>query len=878
MKRLAVGILAHVDSGKTTLSEGLLYCAGEIKKLGRVDHKDTVLDTDVLERRRGITIFSKQAILKSDDVEFTLLDTPGHVDFSAETERTLQIIDYAILVISASDGIQSHTETLWRLLNRYNIPTFIFVNKMDLPDTSIESCMKELKDNLSDSCVNFCVEHNSEMFYENISMCDEVIMESFLENEQVSFENIQNAIASRKVFPCYFGSARTLNCVDKFLSDLFLYTKSPDFSEEFGAKVFKITEDEQGNRLTHLKVTGGSLKVKSFLEGKSQGNELWKEKVNQIRNYSGIKYQSLQEAFSGMVCAVTGLTKTFAGEGLGIVHDSMPPILEPVLTYRVVCPQDMDLHTCFTKLKKLEDEEPKLNVIWNSQLQEINVQLMGEVQLEIIQSLLQERFNMNVSFEHGSIAYKETILEPVIGAGHYEPLRHYAEVQLLLEPTERGSGIIIESKCCEEDLNQSWQKSIVSYIAEKTHIGVLTGSPVTDIKITLITGRAHTKHTQGGDFRQAVYRAVRNGLYHAKSILLEPWYNFRLEVPVSVVGRAITDLQRMGGNFLSPEQNDDKAILCGDAPVSSMRGYETEVIKYTHGVGKLSCIFKGYEKCHNEDEIIKSINYDRESDLENTADSVFCSHGAGFVVKWNKVSEYLHTSCDEFKKREEYEDISESTESYNNYSSKYSSNSFEYDKELMDIFEKTYGKVKNDRYRMFETEKNTEIKSDLNKNINYKSGPEYLLVDGYNVIFSWENLKALAKDNLDLARSQLIHILCNYQGYKLCKVILVFDAYKVKESHKEIEDVNNISVVYTKEAETADMYIERASYTLGKEHRIRVVTSDGMEQLIILGNGAIRTSALEFQKEVEHVERDIRNVIENKKGKFQLSIDKLSKH
>ncbi|MEA5011930.1 MAG: translation factor GTPase family protein [Angelakisella sp.] len=859
MKRLAIGILAHVDSGKTTLSEGLLYRSGGIRKLGRVDHGDAFLDTHTLERNRGITIFSKQAVLRLEHAEFTLLDTPGHVDFSTEMERTLQVLDYAILVISGTDGVQSHTETLWQLLCRYHIPTFLFVNKMDLNGANSESILQELRHKLSDGCTMFGGSLAQSSFDESLALCDEGLMTRFLEDGQLADSDIATAIARRRVFPCYFGSALRLEGVDDLLSGLERYTRIPTLHQSFGAKVFKITQDEQGNRLTHLKITGGSLQVRAVLSGGDEEVEPWSEKVNQIRIYSGNKFTTADQALPGMVCAVTGLSHTRPGQGLGAEADSDLPVLQPVLTYRLNLPSGVDAHTALMRLRPLEEEDPQLHIVWNEQLQEIHVQLMGEIQLEVLQSLLLSRFGMEVTFGQGNIVYKETIAAPVEGVGHFEPLRHYAEVHLLLEPGKRGSGLQFTLACREDDLDKNWQRLVLTHLEEKTHLGVLTGSPITDMKITLVAGRAHQKHTEGGDFRQATYRAVRQGLKSARNILLEPWYHFRLSVPADTVGRAMSDLQRMHAVFDPPETQGELAMLTGSSPVATMQEYHREVISYTRGRGRLVCTLKGYEPCHNTDEVVAAVGYDSESDTDNPADSVFCSHGAGFVVKWNQVRDYMHVDSGLGKTptppQPPQEAVMRRAAAY--------CATLEEDKELLAIFERTYGPVRRDPRAAFDTVRKPKPDFSSHKASPLPDGPEYLLVDGYNIIFAWEDLNALAKTNIDAARHHLINILCNYQGFRQCQVILVFDAYKVKGNQGEVEQHHNISVVYTKEAETADMYIEKVTHQLGKKHRVRVATSDGMEQLIILGHGALRVSAAAFLDEVTQVEKAIREFLES---------------
>lgn len=853
MNRIVTGILAHVDSGKTTLSEAMLYTAGEIRKLGRVDHGDAFLDSHEIERDRGITIFSKQAILSFHDTEFTLLDTPGHVDFSTETERTLSVLDYAILVISGTDGIQNHTDTLWRLLKRYNVPTFIFINKMDL-NADHDTVINELKYRFGDGCIDFGQDLSSDQCMDELSMCDEAIMNSFLEKGTVKTEDIRNAIVQRKIFPCYFGSALKLEGVKEFLAGLELYTRQIIYDDNFGAQVFKISE-EDGTRLTHLKITGGSLKVKTQLDGNKK-NE-WHEKVNQIRIYSGAKYQTVDEAFPGMVCAVTGLTQTYPGEGIGCAKDAKSAVLESVLTYKMELPDGIDVHTALTQLRRLEEEDPQLHIIWSEQLREIHVQVMGEVQLEVLSRLIADRFGFEVMFSHGSIAYKETIAAPVEGVGHYEPLRHYAEVHLLLEPAEKGSGMRFAVDCSEDLLDRNWQRLILTHLKEKPHIGILTGSPITDMKITLVAGRAHQKHTEGGDFRQATYRAVRHGLKMAESILLEPYYEFHLEVPTENVGRAMTDIQNMGGTFNPPETYGEMTVISGNAPVSTMRDYSKDVTLYTSGKGRLNCILSGYEPCHNADEVIAEIGYNFDADLENPADSVFCSHGAGFVVKWDKVCDYMHLEGLSFDDDEE-----DGEEAVRRQAEKYLDMVAD-DNELMQIFERTYGPVT--RKAVTQTvRKSVSPQKKYGKAKPLPQGPEYLLVDGYNIIFAWDELKELAKAGLNIARDRLIDILCNYRGFRQCELILVFDAYKVKGNTGSVQKIHNINVVYTKEAETADMYIEKTTHELGKKHRVRVATSDNLEQIIILGNGATRISADEFLHEVKDAEKAIMEIISQK--------------
>lgn len=862
MKKIVIGILAHVDSGKTTLSEALLYKSGSISKLGRVDHRDSFLDTFSLERDRGITIFSKQAVFKYNDTEFTLLDTPGHVDFSAETERTLQVLDYAVLVISATNGIQSHAQTLWKLLKKYNVPCFIFVNKMDLDGANKERVLSELKTKFSDGCIDFDCTDKQE-FYESIALCDEQLLNQYYENETLKKEDIKNAIKDRKIFPCIFGSALKLTGIDAFADCISEYTKMPDYGSEFAGKVYKISQDK-GQRLTFLKVTGGCLKVKEVLQSRKNKNS---EKINQIRIYSGDKFKTADAAEAGTIYAVTGISFTQCGDGLGTDRDSPLPVLEPVLTYKLELPEHIDAHTVLTKMRILESEDPQLKVVWNERSGEIQIQLMGDIQLEILQSVIAKRFGFAVTFGKGSIIYKETIADTVEGIGHFEPLRHYAEVHLIMKPAKRDSGLVFKTQCKEDVLDKNWQRLILTHLYEKTHIGVLTGSPITDMEITLASGRAHAKHTEGGDFRQATYRAVRQGLRSAKSILLEPIYTFTLEVPTENIGRAMSDIQRMFGTFDAPETVGEFSVIRGTAPVSTMYDYTREVMQYTHGKGKLLCTLKGYEPCHNAEEVIEKAGYDCDGDTDNPCDSVFCSHGAGYNVKWNEVKSHMHLPSALSAPKSEYISTNNAGKYFS--SKKNADNLFALDKELMEIFEQTYGPIKNrctnvnqGHFTFTESKEKKEKSAYRSVRTQKYEGPEYLLVDGYNVIFSWDNLKKLSKDNIEGARNALINILCNYQGYKKCEVILVFDAYKVKGSTREVEKINNIHVVYTKEAETADMYIEKTSHTLAKNHKVRVVTSDALEQIIILGNGALRVSSREFLYEIEQAQADIKSIIE----------------
>ena len=852
-KHIVLGILAHVDSGKTTLSEAMLYRSGAIRKLGRVDHKDAFLDTDALEKARGITIFSKQALLTAGSTDITLLDTPGHVDFSTETERTLQVLDYAVLVVSGTDGVQSHTETLWRLLRRYHVPTFVFVNKTDLPGKSKEELLAQLNHRLGEGFVDFGMPQADRD--DALALCDENLMNRMLEAGLLTDAEIIPAIARRHIFPCWFGSALKLDGVEELLGGLDRFTRPAPALDTFGAKVFKVSQDEQGARLTWLRVTGGELKVKAQLSGEADG-EPWTEKANQLRLYSGTKYTLAETIHPGQVCAVTGLTKARQGEGLGAERDSDLPVLEPVLSYQVLLPEGADVHAALGKLHRLEEEEPQLHVVWNEALGEIHVQLMGEIQLEVLRSLLAERFGLNVEFGPGGILYKETITEPMEGVGHYEPLRHYAEVHVKLEPLPRGSGMQFAADCREEVLDRNWQRLVLTHLEEKQHLGVLIGAPLTDVKITLIAGRAHLKHTEGGDFRQATYRAVRQGLMMAKSQLLEPWYAFRLEVPVESLGRAMTDIQRMEGSFDPPESGEETAVLTGFAPVAAMRSYPMEVVSYTRGRGRLTLTPDGCRPCHNAAEIIEAVGYEPEHDLDNPADSVFCAHGAGFVVPWDQVRSHMHVDSGWGKSKSPEQE----TQAVPQRRTAAYRATLEEDAELLKIFERTYGPIKRDPLAAFRpTQKRERPDFDAQQ---WEILPEYLLVDGYNIIFAWDELNALAKDSLEAARHKLMDILCNYQGYQKCNLILVFDAYRVPGSPGSIEQYHNIHVVYTKEAETADMFIEHVTHEIGKGRRVRVATSDGMEQIIILGHGALRVSARMFHEEVQNVEKQIRALVQ----------------
>ena len=861
-RHLCIGLLAHVDAGKTTLSEAMLYTAGSIRKMGRVDNKDAFLDTFALERARGITIFSKQARLALDEnTEVFLLDTPGHVDFSAEMERTLQILDYAILVVSGADGVQGHTETLWKLLTRYEIPTFLFVNKMDQEGTDRKKLMQNLQKYLSGNCLDFTSEQgidgllSDEIFAENAAVCDEAVLERYLETGEMEKEDLVSMISKRKIFPCFFGSALKLNGVEEMMHAVSVLTREPSYPEAFGAKVYKIARDEQGNRLTFLKVTGGCLNVKE---------ELLEEKVNQIRIYSGAKYETAGQVKAGEVCAVTGLSKTYPGEGIGCESESFLPVLEPVLTYQIRIPQDCDVHKMLQNLKQLEEEEPLLHIVWNERLGEIHAQLMGEVQTEILKSMIEERFGVRVEFGAGNIVYKETIRNTVEGVGHFEPLRHYAEVHLLLEPGEPGSGLHFLSNCSEDVLDKNWQRLILTHLEEKEHLGVLSGSPVTDMQITLVSGRAHQKHTEGGDFRQATYRAVRQGLKKAESVLLEPYYEYRLEVPSEIVGRALSDLQRMNGTFGSPEQVGEMAVLSGEAPVALMQDYQREVISYTKGRGRLSCSLSGYKPCSNAEEVLTAIGYDSERDLENPTGSVFCAHGAGFVVPWDQVEDYMHLES-VFKPKEEepeQDPFDEQAVSAAVRRARYvSSLSPEEERELEEMAEAS--RRKREQARKKYSYRKTELDTGSNSTGEYKSRKrerrkEYLLVDGYNIIFAWEELRELAKINIDGARGRLMDILSNYQGIRKCTLILVFDAYKVEGFPGEIQQYHNIHVVYTKEAETADQYIEKVAHEIGRKYEVTVATSDGTEQVIIRGQGCHLLSAKELHTEIVLAQKELR--------------------
>ena len=854
MKKITIGITAHVDSGKTTLAEAILYRSGSIRKLGRVDNGDTSLDTNSIERERGITIFSSQAEFKTQNTFFTLLDTPGHVDFSAETERTMCVLDYAVLVISGTDGVQSHTSTLWKLLRKYEVPVFIFVNKMDLIGADKSYIVKNLRSRLSENCVDFS--GDSGEICENTAMCCEELMEKYLSDGTLPDEDIAYAIKTRQVFPCFFGSALKMDGIEEFIDILDRYTAASEYPDAFGAKVYKISYDPKGSRLTHLKITGGQLKMREELTYKDSNGEEVSCKVSSIRFYSGEKFRTADTAEAGEICAVTGLVGTYAGQGIGTVKNSDKAVLEPVMTYRLILPEAKNVYEALKDMRLLEDEDPQLHIIWNEQNREIHVQLMGSIQLAVLTKLISEKFGYDVSFIDGAVTYKETIRNCVEGVGHYEPLKHYAEVHILLEPLPTGSGLQFDTVCSEDDLDRNWQRLILTHLTEKTHVGVLTGSPITDMKLTLVAGKAHLKHTEGGDFRQATYRAVRQGLRMAESVLLEPYYSYELEIPTENVGRAISDLQHMSADFDTPQTISEMSIIKGSAPVSEINNYQADVIAYTHGKGRISFALDGYRECHCTDNIVEQFSYDCDSDLENSADSVFCSHGAGFVVKWNEVYEHMHlplmlnNNSDDDKIKEE--NVSRAAKFIEKAVS---------DEELMAIFEMTYGKIDRDPIKAFKKTKSVDL-NDKKVRLPKYEGPDYLLVDGYNIIFAWDDLKKIAEENLDAARGELINRMCNYQGFAGCELILVFDAYKVKGRHRDIEKYCNINIVYTKESETADTYIEKVSHELSKNHRVRVATSDGVEQMIILGNGAMRISATEFRKRCIAAEKEIKEYID----------------
>lgn len=892
--KTVIGILAHVDAGKTTLSEGLLYTAGVLRKLGRVDHGDAFLDNFALERERGITIFSKQANLSWKGLELVLLDTPGHVDFSAETERTLQVLDYCLLVISGSDGIQGHTETLWRLLKRYEIPVFLFVNKMDQPGTDRQALMEKIRDRFGSECIEFGgifekdgIRQGNATHQEELALANEALMEEYLETGAMQDESVARAVAGRQVFPCYFGSALRLEGVEELLEGLRRFTLTKEYPEDFGARVYKISRDAAGNRLTHLKVTGGTLRVKMPVNnGISAANpaDVWEEKADVIRIYGGGSFQAVERVEAGGICAVTGLSRTFAGQGLGREGASEQPVLVPVLTYRLSLPQGTDPVKVLAQMRTLEEEEPELHVVWRESIREIQVQVMGEVQTEVLKRLIAERFGLEVEFDSGRLLYRETIASAAEGIGHFEPLRHYAEVHLLLEPGEPGSGLEFGSCCSGDELDRNWQRLIFTHLEEKTHQGVLTGSPITDMKITLLTGRAHLKHTEGGDFRQATYRALRQGLMQCESILLEPVFSFTLEVPLDQVGRAMSDIQRMNGSFAPPVMEGETAVLTGSAPAATMRNYQREVAAYTKGRGRLGLTLKGYEPCHNAEEVIREIGYDPEADMENPSASVFCAHGAGFLVGWQEVPAYAHVESGwKAGGADSYETTVEIGIGIGNEAGNGAASDYITQEEIEEIFQRTYGKSiqSYEPYRFHlqnkekvQDEEKIQGEKDEERVQAGKSGEaaggtgaksgraerlqEVLLVDGYNIIFAWEELRSLAEINIQSARDKLMDICCNYQGYCGAVLILVYDAYKVKGNPGSVQRYHNIYVVYTKEAETADQYIEKTVHEIGRKRRVTVATSDALEQMIILGDGAVRMSARGFQEAVEDAGRRMR--------------------
>ncbi len=839
MKKTVIGILAHVDAGKTTLSESMLYLAGSIRKLGRVDHGNAFLDYNHQEKERGITIFSKQAMFEWKDVEITLIDTPGHVDFSSEMERTLQILDYAILVISSIDGVQNHTKTIWELLKYYQIPTFIFLNKIDILQTDIQNLIKELQNTIDDKCLDFT--HFSKESLETIALNNETLLNEYLETQTLKHSSIQEAIYKRETFPCYFGSALKMEGVKEFLDSITSFIKEKNYLQEFKAKVYKITRDTQGQRLVHMKITGGSLKVKQQLNHYG--------KVDQIRQYIGNKYQVLDEVYAGSVCAIQGLKNIQLGEGLGTENYMYQPLLEPYMNYHIILPQDCDKYTMIHNIKQLAEEDPNLHIQFSDENDDILIQLMGEIQIEILKKIIADRFHVDVEISQGNIIYKETIIQAVEGIGHYEPLRHYAEVHLLLEPGERGSGLHFSTQCSEDVLDKHWQNLILTHLKEKKHIGVLTGAAITDIKITLLTGKAHLKHTEGGDFREATYRAVRHGLKCTESILLEPYFQFRLEVPQEYLSRAIFDIENMKGHFTISTTLENLAVVEGQAPVRKMKNYQKEVVSYTKGQGKLYCSLRGYQQCEDQDEVIASMQYDSEKDIHNPTGSIFCSHGAGFYVKWNDVKEYMHIDSEWNKQSQQYQHVKYST-------------SLNEEQELEDIFTRTYGTVKRRLSDSFDYKKELDSQVKIVQPL-----PECLLVDGYNVIYSWPELKDLAKNHLDTARTRLIDILGNYQGYKQCLLIIVFDAYKVKGNLGTVEQLHNVHIVYTKETQTADMYIEHVTHQLSQKYNVVVATSDALEQMIVIGRGARRMSSRELKLEVESLVKTKKEEFERKQEK-----------
>lgn len=847
MRRLTTGILAHVDAGKTTLTEAMLYVTGAIRALGRVDHGDAFLDTQELERERGITIYAKQAILRRGELELTLVDTPGHVDFSAETERALQVLDCSILVVSAPDGVQGHTETLWQLLAEAGVPVFVFVNKMDQPNAGKAEILRQLENRLGQGFVDMA---DPQARGEGAALCSEELMERYLSGEELTREELAALVVQRQLFPVYFGAALQAEGVELLLDGVEAYTLEPEWPQDFGARVFKITRDDRGERLTWMKVTGGQLRVREMLHGPD-----WEEKVNQIRLYSGAKFTAPDAAPAGTVCAVTGLTHTWAGEGLGAEENWTGPRLEPVLSYQVIPPEGVDAATLLERLRRLEEEDPQLQVEWEPQTQQVRVKLMGQVHREVLERELRRRCALDVTFGPGSIVYLETIAGAVEGVGHFEPLRHYAEVHLLLEPLERGAGIQIDTLCPEDVLDGNWQRLILTHLVEKQHLGVLTGSPITDVKLTLLTGKGHLKHTEGGDFRQATYRAVRQGLMMGESILLEPWYTFRLEVPGESVGRAMTDVQRMCGELEGPQMRGETAVLTGSLPVSEVGDYWSQVAAYTQGRGRFSCRLDGYRPCHNTPQVVEGRGYDPDRDVDNPSGSVFCDHGSGVYIPWNEVRAHMHVDSGWRPAGEPPVPAQPQVRPSRGYASQVA-----LDKELEEIFARTYGAVKP---RAFHPVKPvSKPKEKPWKGLKPRTGKDYLLVDGYNIIHAWEELSALAREDLDGARAKLIDLLRNYQSWRGCQVIVVFDAYKIKGGKGSVEQLGDLYVVYTKEAETADMYIERTTYQLSRDNRVRVATSDGLEQMIILGHGAVRMSAAELKYEVDQVMGQIRSAIQ----------------
>lgn len=856
MKQLVMGIMAHVDAGKTTLSEAMLYQTGAIKTLGRVDHRDAHLDTHALERERGITIFSKQARMETGGMNITLMDTPGHADFAAELERVLPVLDYAILVVSGTDGVQAHTETIWRLLARYEIPTFLFVNKMDLAGADKAQVLEQLRKELSENCMDFSGDTD---LSEELAMCDELLLEQYLECGMVTDADISRLILKRRLFPCWFGSALKLDGVTEFLSGLERYTEARIYPEPFGARVYKIARDAQGNRLTYLKVTGGTLRVRSAVAYVDRFGEEREEKVSQLRLYSGAKFETVETVSAGEVCAVLGLSGTWPGQGLGCCDDAGAPLMQPVLSYQVSFPESVNPHEMLPKLRELEEEDPMLHIVWDAALRQIHAQLMGEVQIEILKRLIADRFGVDAQVDSGRIMYRETIAGTVEGVGHFEPLRHYAEVHLLLEPMDRGSGLVFDTVCSEDILDRNWQRLILTHLEEKQHLGVLTGSPVTDMKLTLIAGRAHTKHTEGGDFRQATYRAVRQGLMQAESILLEPIYRFRLTLPADQLGRAINDIRGMSGTFQIPDEYGESVTLTGTAPVSLMRSYQKEVAAYTRGRGKLSVVMAGYAPCHEAEKVIAELAYDPERDVENTPDSVFCAHGAGFTVKWNQVTEYMHLDSG-------LEDGKMETEALQ--PRLYPRNLDIDDKELEAIMEREFGAIKRPQYRSAKQEMQLErMKGEVPE-----PRKEYIIVDGYNMIFAWEDLKPLAETELDAARMMLTDMLAEYCAFRGCELVLVFDAYRVKGNRGSRFDRHNVHVVYTGENETGDMYIEKLANSIGRNYRVKVATSDALIQLSALRSGILRVSAREFEGEVKAVLAQIREITEKTLPKEKLHL------